>query len=69
MAAFDLIINNADRKGSHILRDREGSFWLIDHGLCFHTDPKLRTVIWDFSSETIPEAFITDAQHLAAGLR
>ena len=68
VAFFDLIINNADRKGSHILLDRKGSFKLIDHGLCFHIDPKLRTVIWDFSGQTIPEAFITDAQHLAAKL-
>jgi hypothetical protein len=65
VAFFDLIINNADHKGSHILLDRKGNFKLIDHGLCFHIDPKLRTVIWDFSGQTIPEAFITDAQHLA----
>jgi len=68
VAFFDLIINNADRKGSHILRDRKGSFKLIDHGLCFHTDPKLRTVIWDFSGQPIPEVFIADAQLLAAKL-
>ena len=67
-AFFDLIINNADRKGSHILLDRKGRFKLIDHGLCFHTDPKLRTVIWDFSGQPIPEAFISDARLLAAKL-
>ncbi len=67
-AFFDLIINNADRKGSHILLDRKGRFKLIDHGLCFHTDPKLRTVIWDFSGQPIPEAFITDAELLASKL-
>jgi hypothetical protein len=65
-AFFDLIINNADRKGSHILLDKKGCFKLIDHGLCFHTDPKLRTVIWDFSGQSIPEAFVADAQRLAA---
>ena len=64
VALFDLIINNADRKGSHVLRDRKGNFKLIDHGLCFHTDPKLRTVIWDFSGQTIPEALISDARRL-----
>ncbi len=68
VAFFDLIINNADRKGSHILLDRKGNFKLIDHGLCFHSDPKLRTVIWDFSGQPIPEAFIADAQLLAAKL-
>ena len=67
-AFFDLIINNADRKGSHILLDRKGSFKLIDHGLCFHTDPKLRTVIWDFSGQPIPEAFTAEALLLAAKL-
>ncbi len=64
-ACFDLIINNADRKGSHILLDRKGCFKLIDHGLCFHTDPKLRTVIWDFIGQPIPESLIADAQLLA----
>jgi len=66
VAFFDLIINNADRKGSHILLDRKGRFKLIDHGLCFHADPKLRTVIWDFSGQPIPENFIADVQLLAA---
>ena len=55
VAVFDLIINNADRKGSHILRDPDGHLWLIDHGLCFHAQDKLRTVIWDFVGETIPD--------------
>lgn len=68
VAFFDLIINNADRKGSHILLDRKGKFKLIDHGLCFHTDPKLRTVIWDFSGQAIPEALISDIQLLAPRL-
>ena len=53
VALFDLLINNADRKGSHILRDPDGRLWLIDHGLCFHTEDKLRTVIWDFVGEPI----------------
>jgi uncharacterized repeat protein (TIGR03843 family) len=51
---FDLILNNADRKGGHILRDEQDHLWLIDHGLCFHAEDKLRTVIWDFSGEEIP---------------
>ena len=55
VVAFDLLINNADRKGSHILRDPDGHLWLIDHGLCFHAQDKLRTVIWDFVGETIPD--------------
>lgn len=55
VALFDLLINNADRKGSHVLLDPDGHLWLIDHGLCFHREDKLRTVIWDFSGEPVPE--------------
>lgn len=55
VALFDLLINNADRKGSHVLVGSDGHLWLIDHGLCFHREDKLRTVIWDFAGEPIPE--------------
>jgi uncharacterized repeat protein (TIGR03843 family) len=68
VAVFDLILNNADRKGSHILLNRKGNFKLIDHGLCFHSDPKLRTVIWDFSGQPIPEEIIRDVKVLAEKL-
>ena len=59
-ALFDVIINNADRKSGHILLDADDHLWLIDHGLCFHAEYKLRTVVWDFTGETIA------AEHLAA---
>lgn len=62
---FDLIINNADRKGSHIILDEEGHIWLIDHGLCFHPLPKLRTVIWDFSGEKIDKGLVGDLKILS----
>jgi uncharacterized repeat protein (TIGR03843 family) len=55
VAVFDLLLNNADRKGGHILRDATDHLWLIDHGLCFHAEDKLRTVVWDFSGEEIPK--------------
>ncbi len=52
VAVFDLLINNADRKGSHIIREkRTRRLFLIDHGLCFHAEDKLRTVIWNFAGE------------------
>lgn len=51
---FDVVVNNADRKGGHILFDPNDHMWLIDHGLCFHVQDKLRTVIWDFAGEPIP---------------
>jgi uncharacterized repeat protein (TIGR03843 family) len=54
-ALFDLLINNADRKGSHILIDPDQHLWLIDHGICFHEEDKLRTVIWDFAGEPFPD--------------
>lgn len=59
---LDVIINNADRKGGHILlQERENQpdrLWAIDHGVCFHVEPKLRSVIWEFAGETIPPAYL-----------
>lgn len=52
---FDLLVNNADRKGGHMIFGEDGKLWLIDHGLCFNVDEKLRTVIWDFAGQLIPE--------------
>jgi uncharacterized repeat protein (TIGR03843 family) len=55
VALFDLLVNNADRKGGHLLlQKRTRKLFLIDHGLCFHVEDKLRTVIWDFTGEKIP---------------
>jgi hypothetical protein len=57
---FDLLVNNADRKGSHILvQKRTHRLYLIDHGLCFHAEDKLRTVIWDFAGQSIPPDLIS----------
>jgi uncharacterized repeat protein (TIGR03843 family) len=55
IAAFDVVANNADRKGGHLLKDGDGHIWGIDHGLCFHQETKLRTVMWDFAAEPIPD--------------
>jgi uncharacterized repeat protein (TIGR03843 family) len=57
---FDLLINNADRKGSHLLFDNDHHLWLIDHGISFHSENKLRTVIWDFADQPIPETLKKD---------
>jgi uncharacterized repeat protein (TIGR03843 family) len=59
-ALFDLLINNADRKGSHVIVALDGHLWCIDHGVCFHIDDKLRTVIWDFAGELIPPGLRAD---------
>lgn len=60
VALFDLLVNNADRKGGHILRDTGGKLWLIDHGICFNAQPKLRTVVWDFGGQAIPPELLKD---------
>lgn len=52
-AFFDAVCNNADRKGGHLLVDDELQLWLIDHGVTFHTDEKLRTVLWGFAGEEL----------------
>jgi uncharacterized repeat protein (TIGR03843 family) len=67
-ALFDLLANNADRKGGHVLIDASGHIWLIDQGLCFHVEDKLRTVIWDFAGEEIPPALQEDLQRLVGEL-
>jgi len=68
MAAFDLIVNNADRKSGHCLLDREGHIWGIDNGLTFHPMPKLRTVIWEFAGDAIPTSLRKDAARVAREL-
>jgi uncharacterized repeat protein (TIGR03843 family) len=66
---FDLLINNADRKGSHvIIQKRTRKIFLIDHGLCFHEEDKLRTVIWDFAGESIPSELIADIEKFREAL-
>ncbi len=57
-ALFDILINNADRKSGHVIQDENGQFWLIDHGVCFHSEYKLRSVIWDFSGDPIPKLLL-----------
>ena len=64
IALFDLATNNADRKSGHCLRDTEGRVWAIDHGICFNSDYKLRTVIWDFAGQPIPREMLDDLQGL-----
>lgn len=69
VALFDLLINNADRKGSHILIGPDSRIWLIDHGICFHTEDKLRTVVWDFAGEPLPLNLCEDLACLRSMLK
>lgn len=68
IALFDVVANNADRKSGHCLLGPEGIF-VVDHGVCFHREPKLRTVIWDFMGQPIPELLSDDLRSLEPSLR
>jgi len=63
---LDFLINNADRKSGHVLFEEQNSelkgqrLWAIDHGICFHAEYKLRTVIWEFAGQPIPPALLND---------
>ena len=57
---FDLLVNNADRKGGHVFFSAdEHQLFAIDHGICFHEDDKLRTVLWDFGGQQIPDELLS----------
>jgi len=68
IALFDYVANNTDRKSGHVLRGADGHIWGIDHGLCFSAAFKLRTVIWDFAGDPIPEALLDDISPLATAV-
>lgn len=55
LAAFDYLINNADRKSGHCLKGLDDRMWAIDHGICFHSEYKLRTVLWDYIGQPLPK--------------
>lgn len=68
---FDILINNADRKAGHVLiedTEKADKLWAIDHGICFHIEPKLRTVIWEFAGQTIPQKLANDLNELKDNL-
>jgi hypothetical protein len=62
VALFDVIVNNADRKSGHCLFDADDNVWVIDHGLTFHVEEKLRTVIWDFAGQPLPGEMCGDVE-------
>ena len=66
---FDALVNNADRKGGHLLVDDNQKIWLIDHGLCFHYQNKLRTVIWDYAGMPVPPELLDILHPFQTGLR
>lgn len=68
IALFDVLVNNADRKGGHCLLDPQDHIWGIDHGITFNAQHKLRTVIWDFADEPISETLMRDIERLSCDL-
>ncbi len=65
ICAFDIVANNTDRKSGHCLLGDDGTIWAIDNGLCFHPEPKLRTVIWEFAGEQVPAELLGDIARVA----
>jgi len=60
LSLFDFLVNNADRKSGHCLFGTDQRMWAIDHGICFHSEYKLRTVIWEFSGQPIGDELLDD---------
>lgn len=69
MALFDVLVNNADRKGGHVICDPGGRVYGVDHGLCFHVDDKLRTVLWGWAGSPLPDAAVPVLREVRAALR
>lgn len=68
MAVLDAIINNGDRKGGHIITDAAGQVWGVDHGVTLSVEPKLRTVLWGWAGEEIPEEILASVRQVATTL-
>lgn len=68
LALLDVLLNNADRKGGHILTGEAGRLYGIDHGICLHSDPKLRTVLWGWAGRAVPADQLADIAALRAAL-
>ena len=68
MAVFDVLVNNADRKGGHVLEMVGGHRYGVDHGVCFHPDPKLRTVLWGWAGEPLADDELAGVDRLLSAL-
>lgn len=69
MAVFDTLVNNADRKGGHILRGADGGVYGVDHGICLHAQDKLRTVLWGWAGKPVEPELLADVVRLEEVLR
>ena len=68
MAVFDVLINNADRKGGHVLRGVDGGIYGVDHGLCLHVEDKLRTVLWGWAGKPLDDSTLETVAKLTDAL-
>jgi uncharacterized repeat protein (TIGR03843 family) len=68
LAVFDILVNNADRKGGHLLVDREDRLWGIDHGVTFAAESKLRTVLWGWAGQPMAAGLLADVERLQQDL-
>jgi uncharacterized repeat protein (TIGR03843 family) len=68
MALFDVVVNNADRKGGHVLPMPDGHRHGVDHGVCFHVEPKLRTVLWGWATLPLAEEELASLRRLTGRL-
>jgi uncharacterized repeat protein (TIGR03843 family) len=69
LAALDIVINNADRKGGHVLAGVDGAVYGVDHGICLHHEDKLRTVLWGWLDEPLPPDVVEGLERLRSQLR
>ena len=67
LAVLDVVLNNADRKGSHLIEDGE-RLWAIDHGVTLHSEPKLRTILWGWAGDPLPADDVVRLRRLLAAL-
>lgn len=65
LALFDVVTNNTDRKAGHLIVDTSGKLWGVDHGICFSAEPKLRTVVWVYEGEAVPDDLLIDLEDFA----
>ena len=68
MAVFDIIVNNTDRKGGHVLPMPGGHRYGVDHGVCFHAEDKLRTVLWGWAGEPLVPDEVAGVEAVLSGL-
>jgi len=67
-AVFDVLVNNGDRKGGHFLQDSSGNLWSIDHGLTFHHEPRLRSVMLEYGGLPFPRHLLKDVERVGTKL-